>query len=206
MTLAPITRNSLILRLRDREDAASWREFTAIYEPVIYKVACRRGLQHADALELVQRVLFAVARSVDRFRPDKNRAKFRTWLYTISHNEFCKQLAKSQKQVSGSGDSAVHQMLHEFAAPVEDDFSAEYRRAVFRWAAEKVRNDFEERTWSAFWKTSVENQGAADVGRELKMSVGAVYIAKSRVMKALREQATEYEQQPDGDRSWEDPS
>ena len=82
MTLAPTTRNSLILRLRDREDVDSWREFTAIYEPVIYRVACRRGLQHADALELVQRVLLAVARSVDRFQPDRKTAKFRTWLYT----------------------------------------------------------------------------------------------------------------------------
>ena len=59
MTIAPQTRHSLLLRLRDREDADSWREFADLYEPVIYRVATGRGMQHADALELVQRVLMA---------------------------------------------------------------------------------------------------------------------------------------------------
>ena len=192
MSIAPNTRNSLILRLRDRDDLESWREFTDIYEPVIYRVACRRGLQHADALELIQRVLLAVARSVDRFRPDRKTAKFRTWLYTITHNEFCK-LAKSKKQILGSGDSAIYEMLMETAAPAQGDFSMEYRRAVFRWAAKQVRLDFEGRTWQAFWETSVLGRRASEVGGELHMSVGAVYIAKSRVMAKLREKVTEYD-------------
>lgn len=86
MSIAPKTRNSLILRLRNRDDVQSWREFVAIYQPVIFRVAKARGLQDADAHELVQRVLVAVARAVDRFQPDKNRAKFRTWLRRLSRS------------------------------------------------------------------------------------------------------------------------
>ena len=100
MSNAPKTRNSLILRLRNREDVESWREFAAIYQPVIYRVARHRGMQDADAHELVQRVLMAVARAVDRFQPDTERAKFRTWLYRITHNEFCKEIGNSKKHAA----------------------------------------------------------------------------------------------------------
>ena len=198
MTTAPPTRHSLILRLRDREDAAAWQEFADIYEPVIYRVATGRGMQHADALELVQRVLMSVARAVDRFQPDPKRAKFRTWLHTITHNEFCRQYAKSEKQPT-TGDSAIRELVD--ALPAEststaDDFSIEYRRAVFRWAAAIVKQQVTPSTWEAFWRTRIEDESTEAVAADLSISIGAVYIARSRVMARLQQQATEYEEQP----------
>ena len=72
MTL-PDTRASLILRLPDARDVEAWDEFVAIYEPLVYRLARKQGLQHADAQELVQEVLLAVSRSVDRWVPDQER-------------------------------------------------------------------------------------------------------------------------------------
>ena len=196
MTAPPQTRHSLILRIRDRKDADSWREFVSIYEPVIYRVAVRRGMQHADAMELVQRVLLAVARAVDRFQPDSSRAKFRTWLYRITHNEFCKQYQTTCKH-SASGDSAVHRLLDQHADPRgsrNDDFSIEYRRAIFRWAAERVKPKVKPSTWRAFWMTSVESLSPEDVANETGLTVGAVYVARSRVMSRLQQVAATYEE------------
>ena len=194
MTTAPKTRNSLILRLRDREDADSWREFVSIYEPVIYRVAMRRGLQHADAMELVQRVLLAVARAVDRFQPDSSRAKFRTWLYRITHNEFCREYRALCKH-SASGDTAVQALLDQQPDAETEDFGTEYRRAIFRWAADRVRPTVKPSTWHAFWMTAVEGVAVEDAAEETGLSVGAVYIARSRVMARLRKQAATYEEQ-----------
>ena len=193
MTTAPQTRNSLILRLRDREDADSWREFVGIYEPVIYRVALHRGLQHADAMELVQRVLLAVARAVDRFQPDSGKARFRTWLYRITHNEFCKEY-KAQCRHAASGDSAIHALLDQQSAPESDDFFTEYRRAIFRWAADRVRPKVKSSTWQAFWVTSVEGGTAEQAAEKTGLSVGAVYVARSRVMARLRKEAARYEE------------
>lgn len=195
MTIAPQTRHSLILRLRDREDADSWREFADIYEPVIYRVAIRRGMQHADALELVQRVLLAVARAVDRFQPDSKRAKFRTWLYKITHNEFCKEWSASKK-LAASGDSDIRAALSLLPAPQEDDFSIEYDRAVFRYAADIVRPKVKPSTWKAFWRTSVDGASPEEVAKETGLTVGAIYIARSRVMARLQKQAAAYKEQP----------
>lgn len=197
MSIAPKTRNSLILRLRNREDVKSWREFVAIYQPVIYRVAKHRGMQDADAHELVQRVLMAVARAVDRFQPDKDRAKFRTWLYRITHSEFCKELASS-KRCAGSGDSGVRQLLENIPDPAgesKDEFSMEYGRSVFRWAADQVRPDFQPSTWHAFWRTSVNGDATTEVARDLGMTHGAVYIARSRVMAKLQRAVARFEAQ-----------
>jgi RNA polymerase sigma-70 factor (ECF subfamily) len=191
MSLAPKTRNSLILRLRNREDVDSWREFAAIYQPVIYRVARHRGMQDADAHELVQRVLLAVARAVDRFQPDKSRAKFRTWLYRITHNEFCKELENCRKYAA-AGDSAVRELLERVPEATADEFSMEYRRSVFRWAADRVRPDVKPTTWEAFWRTSVSQESTEDVAKELGISTGAVYIARSRVMARLQREAAKF--------------
>lgn len=204
MTSPPKTRHSLILRLRDREDVESWREFVAIYEPVIYRVAVGRGLQHADAMELVQRVLLAVARAVDRFEPDSRRAKFRTWLYRITHNEFCKEYAISRKH-RATGDSAVQSLLDQHPGSesdpnaINEDFSMEFRRAVFRWAAAKVKPQVKPSTWQAFYRTSVDGASPDEVADELGLSVGAIYIARSRVMARLQKYAAQYDSHSHGE-------
>ncbi|MEM7313299.1 MAG: sigma-70 family RNA polymerase sigma factor [Planctomycetota bacterium] len=194
MSIAPKTRNSLILRLRNREDVDSWREFVAIYQPVVFRVAKSRGLQDADAQELVQRVLMAVARAVDRFQPDTQRARFRTWLYRITHNEFCKELASAKKH-KASGDSAVRELLENLPQESDDEFSIEYRRSVFRWAADRVRPKVKPSTWLAFWRTSVLGQSSESVADDLGLSTGAVYVARSRVMARLQREATKFEDQ-----------
>src|SRR5215470_12010956 len=84
MSPSPETRNSLLGRLTDRADQAAWHEFAQIYMPVVYRLALRKGLQHADAEDLAQQVLAAVSKAIDRWETDPGRAKFRTWLHRIA--------------------------------------------------------------------------------------------------------------------------
>ena len=194
MTSLPKTRNSLILRLRDRENAESWREFVGIYEPVVYRLGRRRGLQDADAAELVQRVMLAVAKAVDRWEPDPERARFRTWLFRIANNEILKQINQNRRG-QGSGDSRVQAVLDQEPAADNsaDELAIEYRRGVFRWAAQRIEQQVKPQTWHAFWRTAVDGQAVDAVARDLQMSTGAVYIARSRIMARLRQQVQQYE-------------
>jgi len=190
----PETRASLILRLRDSADIAAWNEFTGIYAPVVFRLARGRGFQPADADDIVQEVLTAVARSVSKWLEREDRGRFRAWLFCIARNTAVDFLTRRKHRSLGIGGSQSNSL----AAITTDrdvcsDFDIEYRREVFRWASECVREVVSESTWQAFWLTSVEDVSADNVARQLGQSVGSVYIARTRVMKRLRELVKQYE-------------
>jgi RNA polymerase sigma-70 factor (ECF subfamily) len=184
----------LLVRIRDRGDRAAWGQFAAIYTPLLLRFARRHGLQEADAHDLVQEVLKGVTTAAERLEYDPRRGSFRGWLYTVARSKLSNLLAARARQAQGSGDTGVHGLLEQQPAPLEDDsaeWDAEYERRVFAWAAEQVRAEFQEKTWQAFWQAAVEGKPAAQAAEALGLSVGAVYVAKSRVMARLKEQVQE---------------
>jgi RNA polymerase sigma-70 factor (ECF subfamily) len=186
----PDTRASLIVRLADAQNEAAWHEFVRLYEPVVYRLARRRGFQHADAEELVQEVMLAVARAAEGWVPDPERGRFRTWLHRIARNLMVNFLTRRKHQVWGTGKSDVQQMLEAESDPqsaVTQLFEVEYRRETFRLAASQVQREVKETTWRAFWLSTIDDLPAAEVARQLKISVGSVYIARSRIMARLRQ-------------------
>ena len=188
MVDSPHTRESLILRLPTATDAAAWQEFAAIYEPLIYRFARRRGLQDADAHELVQNVFVAVARAVGDWRPDPARGKFRTWLFRIARNQLINLVAKRRPD-GGSGKTSAMLSLQQVAdwQTHTQEIELDYRRELFRSAAMTVRDQVQEATWKAFWRTCVENVSIEQASTELNMSTANIYIARSRVLRRLRE-------------------
>jgi RNA polymerase sigma-70 factor (ECF subfamily) len=189
----PETRASLIVRLRDDADQAAWREFVEIYRPVVFRLARRRGLQDADADDLAQQVLAAVAGAVGRWEPDPARGRFRAWLNRIAHNQIINALTRQAPDRAAGGDA---DRLADQAAPQGPDselLRTEYRREVFQWAARQVRGEFRADTWQAFWQTAVDGRPVTVVAAELGKGPGAVYTARGRVMRRLREKIAEWD-------------
>jgi RNA polymerase sigma-70 factor (ECF subfamily) len=190
MDETPATRPSLLVRLRDPLDELAWEEFLEIYAPLVHQLARRKGFQDADAADLAQEVFRAVAAAIDRWDPDPSRGSFRGWLFRIARNLMIDALAGRRRQPIGTGDTDANRRLGERAAPSEEDsaaFEAEYMRQVFGWAVERVRGEFREANWLAFWQTGVEGKDAGEVAAALGVSVGAVYKSKSRIMARLRQ-------------------
>jgi RNA polymerase sigma factor (sigma-70 family) len=195
MNSNPQTRASLLIRVRDPADQAAWHEFVEIYRPVILRLARKKGMQDADGEDVAQQVLVAVAKAVEQRGHDPQRAKFRTWLGRVAHNAILNALTRG-KPDRGSGDSALLAVLNQHeshAGPDSDLLRLEYRREVFRWAARQVRQEFHEATWDAFWLTAVEGRAVEVVANELEKHRGAVYAARSRVIRRIQEKVTEYE-------------
>ena len=190
MQVLPLTRASLLVRIQDPRDAEAWRQFFDLYGPVIFGFARRRGLQDADAADLMQDVLRSVATAAGRLQYDPAKGTFRGWLYSVTRNKIFNFLDKQRRQPRASGNSDGQHLLEELAAPDEDrhEWDREYERRRFTWAADRIREEFQESTWQAFWSTAVEGKNAKEAGDKLKMSPGAVYVAKSRVIARLREE------------------
>jgi RNA polymerase sigma factor (sigma-70 family) len=199
MTSTPTTRASLLLRLRDAQDHQAWVEFVALYEPVAYRLLRRRGLQDADARDVMQELFMAVSRSIDRWDPAKERGSFRGWLRRVARNLVINWLKKSERRVLATGDSDVQAMLDMLPAdsgPETVEFDHELRRALFQRAAQQVRAEVRPATWQAFWETAVVGTSPADAARKLGMEVGAIRVAKCRVLARLRAAVNELEKAP----------
>jgi RNA polymerase sigma factor (sigma-70 family) len=177
----PPTRASLLLRLRNPRDEAAWREFIALYGPLVYGYARKQGLQDADAADLSQEVLGSVAGAVGRLDYDPARGAFRNWLFTVVRRKL------STWRRGSRPEAANPEVLEQCAAPEDAWWEAEWERQLFSWACQQVRREVTERTWEAFWRTAIDAQSGAEVAAALGLSVAAVYRARSRVVARLKE-------------------
>ena len=143
MPYEPETRPSLIVRLQSDVDPAAWEEFVAIYRPMIVRLATRRGMQHSDAEDVAQGVLLSVSRSIVRWKLDPEKARFRTWLQQIVRNATFIAIVRHPVDRALGGTMGLHS-LSAIAADEGDispQFEFEWRREVFRWASDEVRNE-----------------------------------------------------------------
>jgi RNA polymerase sigma factor (sigma-70 family) len=191
MAPAPVTRPTLLLRLRDPHNNEAWAQFVAIYTPLIFGFLRKKGLQDADASDVTQEVLKAVSQGMPRLDYDPKRGSFRGWLFTVVRNKLRDfQQRGGVKMSTGNDTEAIH-FLEKQSAPEPDEeiqWQQEYWQRLFSWAAEQVKTTVEESTWQAFWLTAVEGKKAGEAAKTLNLSVTAVYMAKSRVLARIKEQ------------------
>src|SRR5262245_1673204 len=185
------TRASLLLRIRDPKDVLAWTEFVRLYAPLLHAYGMKHGLQDADAADMAQDTLRNVLRAAPEFVYDPIRGSFRGWLYTIARNESARLVGQA-----ATGNSDVQEMLHAVPDPGSDrdDWDREYRLNLFHWAARRVRPEFRETSWQAFWRTAVGGEDIAVVASELGMTPGGVYIARSRVTTRIRQEIRSVEE------------
>ena len=191
----PETNESLLFQIRDAEDTAAWDRFVAAYRPAVYRFARRRGLQDAEAEDLAQQVMISVSRAIGSWQKEPKRGTFRSWLLRIARNAVVNAISRSKLDAAQGGSSVVQQLSQWPSA--EDDVDTliadEHQRAVFRWAAEEVRHEFQQSTWLAFWLTTSEDYSVEQAAEELGKSIGSVYASRSRVMRRLKDKVRELE-------------
>lgn len=183
---------SLIQRAQAR-DPSAWGRLLNLYEPLLLRWCVRAGLQAADAADVKQDVLTAVTRSISDFRRDRPGDSFRGWLYAITRNKIRDRLRKLKEM--GVGGSEAQQRLALIAAEEFDSGNSEApppepgdQQTLYLRAMDLIRCEFEPKTWDAFWRVTVDGRLPADVAEELCMSPNAVYLARSRIIRRLRDE------------------
>jgi RNA polymerase sigma-70 factor (ECF subfamily) len=154
----------------------------------VYGYARKQGLQDADAADLTQDVLRAVAGAVGRLEYDPSHGAFRNWLFTIVRRKLSNRRRDGKGLPRGSGDPATQELLEQCPAPENGTaWEAEWQRRVFAWACARARRGVTEATWQAFWRTAIDGQPVKQVAADLGLTAGAVYLARCRVVARLKE-------------------
>lgn len=186
---APASSSSLLQAVRNN-DPAAWRRLTAIYGPAVYDWGRRAGLQAADAANVLQDVFATVAAGIARAQWNRPGDTFRGWLWTIFHSRLMDFYRQRQRQPLPVGDSEVKRLKDGSdwePSPTASVSDPDETAGLVRRALRTIEGDFSERTWQAFWRSTVEEHATSDIAHDLGLTPAAVCMCRSRVLVRLRE-------------------
>ena len=179
------TSMTLLKRLQQPEDAAAWEQFVSLYSPLLFRWAQQGKLVDHDAADFVQDLFVFLLNELPCFQYDPARGRFRNWLKTVLARRIRDRRKRWSPSIAFQGDL---QFLEGEDGASTQFWETEYNHLLIRRALELMQTEFEQTTWKACWEHTVSGRTAAEVGRELGMSEAAVYVAKSRVLRRLREE------------------
>jgi RNA polymerase sigma-70 factor (ECF subfamily) len=193
-THSTATSRPLLDRVR-ADDPAAWNTLVDLYGPLVFTWCRRWDLPEQEIADVFQDVFQAVSSHIATFRKDNEGDTFRGWLRTITQNKVRDHFRKVGREPGGAGGTEAQLRFAGLPEdPSRDDDSVHddvVERGLIRRVLELIRNEFEDRTWQAFWLTTVDGRAATDVAAEIGMTSGAVRVAKSRVLRRLRDELGE---------------
>jgi RNA polymerase sigma-70 factor (ECF subfamily) len=180
----------LLDRVKARDDAA-WLRLVSVYgHLVLYWCRCA-GVRREDRTDVCQDVFRAVAVNIDGFQRDQTNGTFRGWLRTITRSKVVDHFRRQNRQPSAAGGSDAHEWflgIPDGDASSVPEASDQETAIIVKRTLDLIRTEFEERTWQAFWRATVDGQRSGVVAEALEMTPAAVRQAKSRVLRRLREE------------------
>lgn len=182
------TSSSLLGRARS-QDPDAWRTLSQIYGPMVYRWARQSGLQESDSADLVQEVFQAVATGLSTFRYERASDSFRGWLWGITRHKILDQFRRLASAPRAAGGSDIQHLLQQIPEESLDVSTADpfdpVASLLYR-ALDQLRGQFEEHTWQAFWRATIDGERASEIAADLGMTAKAVRQAKYRVLRKLR--------------------
>ena len=188
------TRRSLLSRLKNWDDQESWRDFFETYWKLIYQVAIKAGLPDAEAQDVVQETILAVARAMPDFKYDRTLGSFKNWLLVITRRRITDYLRKQRRQVEVVAPAADPDgrtdLVERVADPSGGDLDAiweqEWEEKLTAMAIARVKKQVEPRQFQVFNCYVVKQWPVNDVVKALGVTAGQVYLAKHRISAAIR--------------------
>jgi RNA polymerase sigma factor (sigma-70 family) len=195
------TRTSLIKRLKDWEDDESWKDFFDTYSRLLYSVASKAGFGDAEAQDIVQETVIAVAKQMPDFQYDPGRGSFKAWLLSILRRRIIDRLRRRQRRPqfaeerpSESSRTALIQRIPDPApAQLEQIWNDEWQTHLFALALQRVREQSTARDFQIFDCLILKQWPVKKVASALRVNEPHVYVAKSRVAGLLRKEVERLE-------------
>jgi RNA polymerase sigma factor (sigma-70 family) len=183
---------SLLDRARGDVTDEAWQHLAEVYSALLRSWLTRFQVASTDADDLVQEVLLTISRELRQFEHSGQPGAFRNWLRTILVHrlrDFWRSRKYRPAAIGGSTWAEQLEQLSDESSNVSREWNLEHDRHVMARLLESVRPRFEPKTWEAFHRQMFGGQRADSVAAELGIPLNSVYVARSRVLSALRREA-----------------
>ena len=191
------TRKSLLSRLKHWDDQKSWQDFYDIYSRLIYGAAIKAGLTEAEAEDVVQETVIAVAKAISNFQYQPEKCAFKTWLHSITRRQVANQFRKRQgkgrllEPLVGQDEesSPVHHIPDPASQALDDTWEREWERNLLYAAAERVKKRVSPAQYQVFEYHVLQGHSVAETARALGINLARVYLTKHRISAEVRKEA-----------------
>ena len=170
-----MTRPTLLLRVRDREDQSSRSEFVEIYGSLIHRFALSRSSYRDAAPDMIQEVLRSVAKAMQGFEYDPSKGTFRGWLITAIRREIGRVAKKAKRSPASANTIDPNLLLDQLPNEREaQDWKVDYQRHLVHWPIKKIRHEFGENGWESFVATAIHGHSPEAIAKKLGVTTRAV--------------------------------
>jgi RNA polymerase sigma-70 factor (ECF subfamily) len=190
------THSSLLRRVRDPTDAESWREFVALYEPLLLAYLRTCGLHEHDARDVAQDVFAGLTQTMPGFELDQSRGRFRTWLWRVTRNAVADWARKQRRRANAEEEwrkQLADAQVSESSEPDAGWLTA-YRKRVLEFLLSRVREETQPKTWACFEQYLLRGRPSREVAAELGITTNALYANASRLLARVRERCADYQE------------
>jgi RNA polymerase sigma factor (sigma-70 family) len=184
------TNISLIKSVRDPADTESWRKFHDFYAPLLRRYLKRLGLEENAANDVFQDVFVRLLQSLPTFELDKQRGRFRSYLWKLTYSALVDQARRVKVRVQAEEQwvKRFHEASESESRKVQDELNEINRQQILKRVLPNVRSATSPTAWTCFEERLLKDRPGADIAAELAISTDAVYVYASRVMKLVRRQ------------------
>jgi RNA polymerase sigma factor (sigma-70 family) len=191
-----ITTSTILWGLRDFDDRGAWERFVERFRAPIVRLAQGQGLKQADAEDVAQETLLAFADGYRAGRYDVEKGRLSRWLFGIAYRQMLRARETSNRRPASGHEEESSSDLHEIADEEQAtrSWDAEWERAILEQCLAQARREVQPQTFRAFELVALENRDVAQAAAELAIDVKAVYNAKHRLLKRIRELRESMEQ------------
>ncbi|MCA9138847.1 MAG: sigma-70 family RNA polymerase sigma factor [Planctomycetales bacterium] len=183
---------SLLQRLREDPGAEDWQSLMRDYSPLIRRWLSAHGVQDHDADDITQEVMTILVRRIGEFQRQRT-GSFRCWVRTMTVNCMRDHARRARKSPRGTGGSDMVDLMNALSddhSELSQRWDEQHAQYLLDVMLKKIRPEFRENSWQAFTKTAIEKLSPQVAAEQIGISVNAVFVAKSKVLKRLREEGT----------------
>jgi RNA polymerase sigma-70 factor (ECF subfamily) len=190
------TRHSLLRRLKDRDDEASWEDFFATYSRLIYNVSVKAGLTDAESKDVVQETVMTVAKKIHEFQANPARGSFKAWLLQTTRwriaDQFRKRSPGARPRQLAEDETSLTPTTDRIPDPASLNIDAiwdeDWKHNLADAAMVKLKTQVDPEQYQMFDLHVIKQLPAAQVAEKMGVKLGKVYFAKYKVSRLLKKE------------------